>query len=311
MLAGDLDSAPRPRHARELLERAADGAHEGARPMRLAPAGPRTAPEIVRGIARVDRRTKDLAKRIGRGEIAVIDHRDIDRVAGESLVAAGVAAVVNASASISGRYPNGGPIRIVQAGIPMLDAVGADVMDEIRDGDLVELRDGALWRDGEKIASGRAARGRRDRGAHGGSAGRTIGVELRGFAQNTLEYVEKEAELTFEPLELPDLDGQDPGPARARRRARPRLQARPQDVAAVHPRVPAGADRGRRWCRRAPRRRLHARHHHRRLRLAAPTRALHCGAELIAHERDDGFSPARELLRATGLDVPRRSSRRA
>ena len=56
----------------------------------------RTAPAIVRGVARVDRRTKDLAQRIGRGEIAVIDHRDIDRVAGESLVAAGVAAVVNA-----------------------------------------------------------------------------------------------------------------------------------------------------------------------------------------------------------------------
>ena len=65
-------------------------------PDEAAPPAPRTAPRTVSGVARVDRRTKDLAKRIGRGEIAIIDHRDIDRVAGESLVAAGVGAVVNA-----------------------------------------------------------------------------------------------------------------------------------------------------------------------------------------------------------------------
>ena len=104
----------------------------------------------MQGIALVDRRTKDLAKRIGKGEIAVIDHRDIDRVAGESLVAVGVGAVVNANLSISGRYPNGGPIRIVQGGIPILDDVGHDVMDRIHDGDLIELRDGAVWHDGAR-----------------------------------------------------------------------------------------------------------------------------------------------------------------
>ena len=67
----------------------------------------------VTGACRVDRRTKDLAKRLRPGEIAVIDHTDIDRVAAESLIAAGVAAVVNAGTSISGRYPNVGPIRLL------------------------------------------------------------------------------------------------------------------------------------------------------------------------------------------------------
>ena len=66
----------------------------------------------VTGPARADRRTKDLAKRLRPGEIAVIDHTDIDRVAAESLIAAGIAAVVNAGHSISGRYPNVGPIRL-------------------------------------------------------------------------------------------------------------------------------------------------------------------------------------------------------
>ena len=76
------------------------------------------AHEVI-GTARVDRRTKDLVKRIEPGEIAVINHEDIDRVAGDGLIEAGVAAVVNCAKSVSGRYPNVGPIRIIDAGIPL------------------------------------------------------------------------------------------------------------------------------------------------------------------------------------------------
>lgn len=158
----------------------------------------------VRGVARVDRRTKDLVRRLQRGEIAVIDHRDLDRVAAESLVAAGVSAVVNASPSISGRYPNGGPIRLVRAGVVLLDAVGAEVMDLVREGDVVEIGEGALWRGGEKLASGTLPTGEEiESRMEEARAG--IGDELRRFARNTLEYVDREATLTFEPLTLPPL----------------------------------------------------------------------------------------------------------
>jgi uncharacterized membrane-anchored protein len=70
------------------------------------------APEAevgVAGTARLDRRTKNLTKRLRAGEIAVIDHVDIDRVSADALVGTRVAAVVNAAPSISGRYPNLGP----------------------------------------------------------------------------------------------------------------------------------------------------------------------------------------------------------
>lgn len=158
----------------------------------------------VRGTARVDRRTKDMVRRIERGDIAVIDHRDIDRVAAESLIAAGVGAVVNAAPSISGRYPNGGPIRLLRAGIPLLDAVGSEIMDAVSEGETVEISDGALWRDGEKLASGTlldaADIEQRMEDARAG-----IGDELRRFARNTLEYVDREADLMFEPVELPPL----------------------------------------------------------------------------------------------------------
>jgi uncharacterized membrane-anchored protein len=172
--------------------------------LRRRPARRDAACDVVRGVARVDRRTKDLAKRAGRGEIAVIDHQDLDRVAAESLVAAGVAAVVNAAESISGRYPNGGPLQLAHAGVLLLDAVGSDVMHTVVEGDEIEVRDGALWR-GDKCLGRGTVLTLDDIEARMATARQAIGHELRRFARNTLEYVEREAELTFETLELPPL----------------------------------------------------------------------------------------------------------
>src|SRR5450756_2816296 len=81
----------------------------------------------VSGIARLDRRTKSLTRRLRPGDIAVIDHLDLDRVSAEALLHGGVAAVVNVAASISGRYPNLGPQLLVAAGVPLLDRVGPAV----------------------------------------------------------------------------------------------------------------------------------------------------------------------------------------
>src|SRR5476649_1372234 len=93
--------------------------------------------DVVVGVARVGVRTKDLAKRLQRGEIAVISHQDLDRVAAESLLEAGAVAIVNAAESISGRYPNEGPAYVVKAGVPLLDAVGPEVLEAVQDGDVV------------------------------------------------------------------------------------------------------------------------------------------------------------------------------
>src|SRR5215469_2381422 len=84
-------------------------------------------PGVVAGPVRVDRRTKRLAGRLRPGDIALIDHLDLDRMAAESLVAARVGAVLNAQPSISGRYPNLGPQLLVAAGIPLVDDLGEDV----------------------------------------------------------------------------------------------------------------------------------------------------------------------------------------
>src|SRR5256885_14459386 len=99
-------------------------------------------PGVVAGTVRLDRRTKRLVGRLRPGDVAVIDHVDLDRVAADSLVAVGVAAVLNAKPSISGRYPNLGPEVLVQAGIPLLDNLGEVLFEKLREGRSEERRVG-------------------------------------------------------------------------------------------------------------------------------------------------------------------------
>src|SRR6478735_7344683 len=103
--------------------------------MKLPTLRRRTAPTEVGGIARVDRRTKNLTKRLRPGEIAVIHHLDLDRVSAEALVRAEVGGVVNAVPSVSGRYPNLGPGILLDAGVPLVDDVGEGVFLRLREGD--------------------------------------------------------------------------------------------------------------------------------------------------------------------------------
>ena len=159
---------------------------------------------IIAAPARVDRRTKDLIRRVRPNEIAVIDHADVDRVAAEGLIQAGVAAVVNASASFTGRYPNSGPLLLTQAGIPLVDEVGSGALESLAEGDLLRVVGGEVWRGEELVATGR----RQDAGDLAerlALARADIGAELESFAVNTLEYIRREARLTFAPLELPEV----------------------------------------------------------------------------------------------------------
>lgn len=158
----------------------------------------------VVGTAKIDRRTKDLIKRLAPGDVAVINHRDLDRIAADGLVQAGVVAVVNADESISGRYPNGGPIRVVQAGIPLVDNVGDDVLERVREGEQLRIEGGEVWRNGERVAIGHPLTAAEVQTAMD-SARAAIGGELERFAVNTLEYIQREAKFTFEPIQLPPI----------------------------------------------------------------------------------------------------------
>ncbi|MFL6206975.1 MAG: putative cytokinetic ring protein SteA [Acidimicrobiales bacterium] len=164
----------------------------------------RRADSGVAGCARVGKRTKDLTKRLAPGDIAVIDHADLDRVAADGLIDAGVVAVVNAAPSITGRYPNGGPLRLVRAGVLLIDDVGSSIMDVVADGQRLRIDGGTLLAGDDELGTGHVlGEDEIERKMEEARAG--IGPELQRFAENTLEYVRREADLVFAPVVLPKL----------------------------------------------------------------------------------------------------------
>ena len=162
-------------------------------------------PGVMAGTARLDRRTKRLVGRLRPGDIAVIDHVDIDRVAADSLVAVGVAAVLNAKPSISGRYPNLGPEVLVQAGIPLIDDLGEVVFEKVREGALVTIEGEKILVDGESVATGvrqdaeSVAKAMAD-------AREGLSVQLEAFAANTMEYLKQERDLLLDGVGVPDVE---------------------------------------------------------------------------------------------------------
>jgi uncharacterized membrane-anchored protein len=157
------------------------------------------------GTARLDRRTKNLTKRLRPGDIAVIDHVDIDRVSADALVGCKVAAVVNAAPSISGRYPNLGPEILLGAGIPLLDDVGREVFSRLKEGAVVRL-DGTqlLAEDGTVLAEG-IAQDDETVAAAMAEAKAGLSVQLEAFAANTMEYMKRERALLLDGVGVPDV----------------------------------------------------------------------------------------------------------
>ena len=152
--------------------------------------------------ARGDRRTKDLVKRLTLGEIAVIDHPDVDLVAVDALVDAGVVAVINASSSFTGRYPNLGPLQLVRSGVVLLDDVGTGLLERLGEGEVLTIDGDRVLIDGEAVAEGhrRAEDELLERVAE---ARANVGAQLEMFAANTLEYLRSERHLATDDPDLP------------------------------------------------------------------------------------------------------------
>ena len=161
------------------------------------------AETVVRGRARVGRRTKDLTKRLEPGDVAVIDHVDIDRVAADALVAARPAAVLNAAASTSGRYPNAGPGILLEAGIALVDGLGPQIM-TLTDGTDVELRGGKVVVDGVIVGEG-VRQTEETVDADVAAAREGLSEEIERFAENTLSYLQREKDLLLDGVGVPDV----------------------------------------------------------------------------------------------------------
>jgi uncharacterized membrane-anchored protein len=158
----------------------------------------------VSGVARLDRRTKRLVTRLNPGDIAIIDHVDLDRVAAESLVAAKVAAVVNAQPSISGRYPNLGPDLLVGSGIPLLDNVGNEVFAAVKEGMRVRVDGDTIYIGDQPVAQG-TAQDSESVTAQMTEAKSGLSAQLEAFAANTMEYMRRERALLLDGVGVPEV----------------------------------------------------------------------------------------------------------
>jgi uncharacterized membrane-anchored protein len=157
------------------------------------------------GAIRLGKRTKRLVKRLGEGDIAVIDHAAIDRVSGEDLVACGVRCVLNVATSASPLYGNQGPVIMTEAGIHLVDMPDAPLFDVLKDGERVAVRDGQLLRGDELVWEGEVQN--REAVTRAYEAGRRgIGEALEAFAANTMAHIREERELVSGNLDLPDFE---------------------------------------------------------------------------------------------------------
>jgi uncharacterized membrane-anchored protein len=156
------------------------------------------------GHARLDRRTKNLTKRVGPDDVAIIDHADLDRVSAEELVESGVRVVVNVAPSQTGRFPNPGPLELVRGGVRLIDAPDADLFESVSDGELVTIRGSGLYRNGTCVAHGtQLGEAQLERALNEQRARVTDALEA--FAENTLRFLRDEGRLLTEGVELPPL----------------------------------------------------------------------------------------------------------
>lgn len=168
----------------------------------LLAGGARRGPQELDPRCRVDTRTKRLVGRLQAGEVAVISHTDVDRVAADSLIAAGAVAVVNAKTTATGRYPALGGLLLAQAGITVVDEVGDECLRRIREGDRLRLEGGAIWRGDDVLGDG-IVRDAAHFEATLDEARVNIDDQLGQFARNTLEFLESEPEVLTDELDLP------------------------------------------------------------------------------------------------------------
>jgi uncharacterized membrane-anchored protein len=156
----------------------------------------------LRGRAVLGMRTKEILAQLDAATIPIINHKNLDRITAETLVEAGVGAVVNAAGSATGEYPNMGPFILARAGVYILDGVGIKVFERLSTGEEIELRGDGVYREGELVAVGEhldeetAERKLRE-------SREAVGAALESFAQNTVEFMRSEQDLLFSKLGVP------------------------------------------------------------------------------------------------------------
>jgi uncharacterized membrane-anchored protein len=251
------------------------------------------------GHAKLDRRTKKLVQRLSADDIAIIDHTDLDRVSAEELLESGVRVVVNVAPSHSGRFPNPGPLALVRGGVRLIEAPGAELFDQVHEGELLTVRGAGVYRNGTCLVSGRVLDERELEQVLAEQRGR-VTEALEAFAENTMRYLREEGKLLAEGIDFPALTtrfrdrhalvvARGPGYKRDLRMVKPYVR----DFKPVLIAVDGGADAL-----------LEAGYKPDVIvgdMDSVSDHALRCGAELLVHGYRDGVAPGEERARELGV----------
>jgi uncharacterized membrane-anchored protein len=259
-------------------------------------------PGIV-AVARVDSRTKVLVKRLAPGDIAIIDHADLDRVSADELITCKVAAVVNVTKSVTGRYPNLGPRLLLDAGVPLVDDVGREVLTRVTEGTVVRLDGDVLYAGDQVVAKGVLQNEATLRKATA-DANAGVPTQIDSFAANTLEFLRRERDLLTNGVPVPELatkmDGKHVLVVVRGYRYREDLRALRPYIREYRPvllAVDGGADA------------LLEAGYRPHLIIgdmdSVSDDALVSGAELVVHAYPDGHAPGLSRLESLGLDAVR------
>nr|WP_245983261.1 putative cytokinetic ring protein SteA [Ammoniphilus oxalaticus] len=156
--------------------------------------------QTLRGYAVVDARTKNLLKRIRPGQIAILRHEDIDEMAATDLAMAKVKAVINTAPSITGSYLSVGAKILAQRRIPLYDCLTRDLINEVQDGDWIELEDGYfITADGIRLCPVTEVT-EQEIEVKWELARRNLETSLEQFIQNTLTYAQQEKDYYISAL---------------------------------------------------------------------------------------------------------------
>jgi uncharacterized membrane-anchored protein len=251
------------------------------------------------GTAKLGRRTKELVRRLGEDDIAIIDHADLDRVSAEELVESGVRVVVNVAPSQSGRFPNPGPLLLVRGGVRLIDMTGAELFEELSDGERLTVRGGSLFRNGTCVATGRALEEHELQQALVEQQGR-VTEALQDFADNTLRYLREEGRLLTQGVDFPQLEtgfrdrhvlvvARGPGHKRDLRIVRPYVRDFKPVLVAVDGGAEALIEEG--WKPDVIVGDMDS----------VTDSTLRCGAEILVHAYQEGHAPGEERLRRLGV----------
>ncbi|SHG64631.1 putative cytokinetic ring protein SteA [Streptoalloteichus hindustanus] len=253
----------------------------------------------VSGPARVDRRVDRLLRRVGPGDVAVMDQVDLDRRTADALVEAGVVAVVNAAPSISGRFPNLGPEALLAAGVPLVDEVGGELLRTLKDGTRVRVHEGVVY-DGDRELARGTWQTRESVTDLMADAKAGLWAQLEAFSANTIEFLRRERSLVLEGVGIPELyvpmrdrEVLVVAPGRGHREDLARLRTYLRENRPVLIGVEAGAEA------------LRAAGHTPDVVVGDPTLVsddtLRCGADVVLPAQLDGHAPGLERIQDLGI----------